>query len=117
MRPLNFIANRFVAYLFSHLVNTRLTDTLCGTNVLLRKDREVLEGVWLIRRFRPVWRLRPNLRRGGKVAPAGRIQPMSSRFPVSPAVGEHQRSVHLAALSELWSVRKWRSVAETGRSV
>jgi ubiquinone/menaquinone biosynthesis C-methylase UbiE len=42
MRPLNFIANRFFAYLFSYLVNTRLTDTLCGTKVLLRRDYEVL---------------------------------------------------------------------------
>jgi ubiquinone/menaquinone biosynthesis C-methylase UbiE len=42
MRPLNFIANRFFAYLFSYLVNTRLTDTLCGTKVLMRKDYEVL---------------------------------------------------------------------------
>jgi SAM-dependent methyltransferase len=42
MRPLNFIANRCFAYLFSYLVNTRLTDTLCGTKVLLRKDYEVL---------------------------------------------------------------------------
>ena len=30
MRPLNFIANRCFAYLFSYLVNTRLTDTLCA---------------------------------------------------------------------------------------
>ena len=42
MRPLNFIANRCFAYLFSYLVNTRLTDTLCGTKVLMRKDYEVL---------------------------------------------------------------------------
>jgi glycosyltransferase involved in cell wall biosynthesis len=42
MRPLNFIANRFFAYLFSYLVNTRLTDTLCGTKVLLRRDYEEL---------------------------------------------------------------------------
>jgi SAM-dependent methyltransferase len=42
MRPLNFIANRCFAYIFSYLVNTRLTDTLCGTKVLLRKDYEVL---------------------------------------------------------------------------
>jgi len=39
---LNLIANRCFAYLFSYLVNTRLTDTLCGTKVLLRKDYEVL---------------------------------------------------------------------------
>jgi SAM-dependent methyltransferase len=42
MRPLNFIANRCFAHLFSYLVNTRMTDTLCGTKVLLRKDYEVL---------------------------------------------------------------------------
>ena len=42
MRPLNLVANRFFAYLFSYLVNTRLTDTLCGTKVLLRKDYELL---------------------------------------------------------------------------
>ena len=41
-RPLNFIANRIFAYLFSYLINTRLTDTLCGTKVLLRRDYEVL---------------------------------------------------------------------------
>jgi ubiquinone/menaquinone biosynthesis C-methylase UbiE len=42
MRPLNFIANRCFAYLFSFLVNTRLTDTLCGTKVMMRKDYEVI---------------------------------------------------------------------------
>ncbi len=42
MRPLNLIANRCFAYLFSYLVNTRLTDTLCGTKVLMRRDYEAL---------------------------------------------------------------------------
>ena len=42
MRPLNFIANRCFAYMFSYLVNTRMTDTLCGTKVLLRRDYEML---------------------------------------------------------------------------
>jgi SAM-dependent methyltransferase len=42
MRPLNFIANRCFAYLFSYLVNTRLTDTLCGTKVLMRRNYEVI---------------------------------------------------------------------------
>jgi SAM-dependent methyltransferase len=42
MRPLNLIANRCFAYLFSYLVNTRLTDTLCGTKVLKRTDYEVI---------------------------------------------------------------------------
>ena len=34
MRPLNFIANRTFALLFSWLLNERVTDTLCGTKVL-----------------------------------------------------------------------------------
>ena len=42
MRPLNHIANRCFAYLFSYLVNTRITDTLCGTKVLKRTDYETL---------------------------------------------------------------------------
>ena len=42
MRPLNFLANRTFAYIFSYLVNTRLTDTLCGTKVLRRDDYEAL---------------------------------------------------------------------------
>jgi glycosyltransferase involved in cell wall biosynthesis len=42
MRPLNYIANRCFAYLFSYLVNTRMTDTLCGTKVLKRTDYEAL---------------------------------------------------------------------------
>jgi SAM-dependent methyltransferase len=42
MRPLNLIANRCFAYLFSYLVNTRMTDTLCGTKALLRRDYETL---------------------------------------------------------------------------
>lgn len=40
MRALNLVANRCFAYLFSYLVNTRLTDTLCGTKVLMRRDYE-----------------------------------------------------------------------------
>jgi glycosyltransferase involved in cell wall biosynthesis len=42
MRPLNFLANRTFAYIFSYLVNTRLTDTLCGTKVLRRDDYDAL---------------------------------------------------------------------------
>ena len=33
MRPLNFVANRFFAGVFSYLVNQRFSDTLCGTKV------------------------------------------------------------------------------------
>ena len=42
MRLLNLIANRCSRYLFSYLLNQRLTDTLCGTKVLWRKDYERL---------------------------------------------------------------------------
>ena len=64
MRPLNLIANRCFAYLFSYLVNTRLTDTLCGTKVLLRKDYEVLaRRARLFRKLRSIRRFRPDLRR------------------------------------------------------
>lgn len=34
MRPLNLIANRLFAAVFSFLINQRFTDTLCGTKVL-----------------------------------------------------------------------------------
>jgi hypothetical protein len=65
MRPLNLIANRCFAYLFSYLVNTRLTDTLCGTKVLLRKRlRNAGAGARLFRQFRPVRGFRSDLRRG-----------------------------------------------------
>ena len=42
MRPLNFIANRFFAGMFSFLVNQRFSDTLCGTKVLSRKHYEAI---------------------------------------------------------------------------
>lgn len=38
MRFLNWIANRAFARIFSFLLNTRFTDTLCGTKVLWRRD-------------------------------------------------------------------------------
>lgn len=38
MRFLNLLANRAFAQIFSYLLNQRLTDTLCGTKVLWRRD-------------------------------------------------------------------------------
>jgi len=38
MRFLNYLANRGFARIFSFLLNTRFTDTLCGTKVLWRSD-------------------------------------------------------------------------------
>ncbi|MBF0455362.1 MAG: glycosyltransferase [Magnetococcales bacterium] len=40
MRTLNLWANSTFSYLFSWLLNQPLTDTLCGTKVLLKKDYE-----------------------------------------------------------------------------
>jgi SAM-dependent methyltransferase len=42
MRPLNLIANRFFAGIFSYLVNQRFSDTLCGTKVLTRKHYQAI---------------------------------------------------------------------------
>ncbi|MCL4710562.1 MAG: glycosyltransferase [Pseudorhodoplanes sp.] len=42
MRPLNFIANRFFASVFSYLVNQRFTDTLCGTKALSRHHYDAI---------------------------------------------------------------------------
>lgn len=38
MRFLNWVANRAFARIFSFLLNTRFTDTLCGTKVLWKRD-------------------------------------------------------------------------------
>ena len=40
MRFLNFLANRIFSVLFTWLLNQRLTDTLCGTKVLTKKNYE-----------------------------------------------------------------------------
>lgn len=44
MRPLNQLANRAFAQIFSYLLNQRYTDTLCGTKVLWKKDYERLSA-------------------------------------------------------------------------
>ncbi len=38
MRPLNFMANRTFAAIFSFLINQRFSDTLCGTKALRKTD-------------------------------------------------------------------------------
>jgi len=38
MRPLNYVANRWFAYILSYLLNQKLTDTLCGTKALFKED-------------------------------------------------------------------------------
>jgi SAM-dependent methyltransferase len=42
MRPLNFASNHAFARIFSWLLNQRITDTLCGTKVILKRDYERL---------------------------------------------------------------------------
>ncbi|MBI5642246.1 MAG: glycosyltransferase [Deltaproteobacteria bacterium] len=49
MRTLNIIGNKFFSLSFSYLLGQRLTDTLCGTKVLWRKDWprvKALLGSW-----------------------------------------------------------------------
>ena len=43
MRPLNFIANRLFARIFSYLINQRFTDTLCGTKALARRHYQAID--------------------------------------------------------------------------
>ena len=43
MRPLNLVANKTFALLFSWLLSQRITDTLCGTKVLRRTDYQRLK--------------------------------------------------------------------------
>jgi SAM-dependent methyltransferase len=42
MRFLNYLANRSFARIFSFLLNTRFTDTLCGTKVLWRRHYDMI---------------------------------------------------------------------------
>lgn len=43
MRLLNYIANHSFAYIFTYLLNQRLTDTLCGTKVLTRESYQQID--------------------------------------------------------------------------
>jgi SAM-dependent methyltransferase len=43
MRLLNMLANHFFGWAFSWLLDQQLTDTLCGTKVLFRRDYEAIE--------------------------------------------------------------------------
>jgi len=44
MRPLNFIANRAFALIFTFLLNQRFTDTLCGTKVFRRRAYDRIQA-------------------------------------------------------------------------
>ena len=44
MRLLNVIANKLFSYAFTWLLGQRITDTLCGTKVLFRKDYRRIEA-------------------------------------------------------------------------
>lgn len=43
MRFLNMLGNHFFGWVFSYLLDQRLTDTLCGTKVLFREDYEAIK--------------------------------------------------------------------------
>ncbi len=42
MRFLNFVANRMFSFLFTWLLNQRITDTLCGTKVISKRNYQKL---------------------------------------------------------------------------
>jgi ubiquinone/menaquinone biosynthesis C-methylase UbiE len=44
MRFLNLLGNHFFGWLFSWLLDQRLTDTLCGTKVLFKRDYEQIKA-------------------------------------------------------------------------
>jgi hypothetical protein len=44
MRTLNKIANRFFGLLFGWILEQRVTDTLCGTKVLLKRDYQKISA-------------------------------------------------------------------------
>lgn len=44
MRFLNMLGNHFFGWAFSWLLDQRLTDTLCGTKVLFKKDYEAIKA-------------------------------------------------------------------------
>ncbi len=49
MRPLNIIGNRFFSAVFSILLGQTISDTLCGTKVLMRRDWPAIRallGTW-----------------------------------------------------------------------
>ncbi|MBN2341041.1 MAG: glycosyltransferase [Deltaproteobacteria bacterium] len=43
MRFLNMLGNHFFGWVFSYLLDQRLTDTLCGTKVLFKEDYEAIK--------------------------------------------------------------------------
>lgn len=45
MRTLNIIGNKFFSLCFSYLLGQRLTDTLCGTKVIWRRDWPRIKGL------------------------------------------------------------------------
>jgi len=52
MNNFNYIGNIFFSYIFSFLLNQKVTDTLCGTKILFKKD-------WLkIRKYCGTWGLK-----------------------------------------------------------
>ena len=65
MRFLNLIGNKVFSLVFSALLGQPVKDTLCGTKVLERQRLRADRGRPLVlRRLRPVRRLRPAARRG-----------------------------------------------------
>lgn len=55
MRFANIIGNLFFSYIFSYILNTRTTDTLCGTKVFWRRDWHIFEEMRQVLGNKDIW--------------------------------------------------------------
>ena len=55
MRNANFIGNIFFAYLYSFLFNKKITDTLCGTKIIYKKDWNKLKNSNSLSGIKDLW--------------------------------------------------------------
>ena len=74
MKKFNFIGNVFFSFLISNLFNLRITDTLCGTKVLFKKD-------WL--------KIRTKVRKWGVIDKWGDFDLLFSAKYFNLKIGEH----------------------------
>ena len=55
MKSANLVGNYFFSFVFSYILEQRITDTLCGTKVFWRKDWPVFEEMRSILKNKDVW--------------------------------------------------------------
>ena len=55
MKKANFIGNIFFAYMYSFLFNKKITDTLCGTKIIYKKDWNKLKSSNSLSGIKDLW--------------------------------------------------------------